>query len=517
MQAVHVERFRMLFRGHPEAHGLYTPLPKGEKRVKTERVGPPDEAWGAHLSGKGPFLGIVPIIPESNTCYWGAIDLDDDDTDHVALEERVRNAGLPLVVCRSKSGGCHLYVFFLEPVPATLVMSRLKRWSLDLGLENPVGPDGSRPPLEIFPKQVRLKAGEVGNWINLPYWKAAKTNRYAIHEGKPLDLEGFLDLSEEKAQTEGTLLAAESRKVPDADDFFGDGPPCLQSLHEQGFPQGSRNLGLFNVGVYLKLRHPDEWEGLVEEYNRLRMQPPLPDDEVTSVVRSLGRTEYAFMCKDAPIAEFCRKGTCLKREYGIKRFETVEKERAMPPIGKLYRFETDPPFWVLEIGGKQVQLQTDDLLNMRRLRTCAMNAANVLVPQLRQDTWDKKVRGLMADMTRVEVPTEAGIFGQFRERVGEFLALRRKSESTEDLLQGKPFSENGRVYFRSKDLLDYLERKRFRDISGAPEVYAALRDLGVRHGQTEVRGVNIEVWSLPVPDNEQTEPFTPPQADEPIF
>lgn len=511
----------MLFRGHPEAHGTYTPLPGEDppKRVNTLRTAPPAGAWSAHLAGKGPFLGIVPIIPESNTCYWGAIDLDDDDTDHVALEARVRDAGLPLVVCRSKSGGCHLFLFLVEPVPATLVMSRLKRWSLDLGLENPADSKGVRPPLEIFPKQVRLKAGEVGNWINLPYYHATKTNRYAIFQGKKLNLSAFLDHAEEMAQTEALLLAKETKRAPTAGTFFEDGPPCLVQLHEIGFPDGTRNMGLFNVGVFLKIKHPEEWETLLEEYNREKMSPPLEADEVTNVVRSLNRREYAFTCRDAPINEYCKKTACMKREFGIKHFETAEKDKVMPALGQLFRFETDPPFWLLEVGGKQVQLQTEDLLNMKALRVAAMNTANVLIPTLRQNDWDKKIRALMSDMVRIEVPQEAGIFGQFRSRVLEFLALRRKAESLEDLLQGKPFAQNGKVFFRSHDLLDFLERKRFRDISGAQEVYAALRDLGVVHQDMEIRGANVEVWALPTPKDgdEQKQPFTPPREADPQF
>lgn len=512
-----VRRFRVAFRGHPDAHGRYTPLPGGEKRVNTEREGPPDEAWENHLKGEGPFLGIVPIIPTVNACYWGAIDLDDDDTDHVALEAQVREAGLPLIVCRSKSGGAHLYLFLVEPVPATTVMSRLKRWSLDLGLENPEDASGKRPPLEIFPKQVRLRQGEVGNWINLPYYNAAETNRHAIHEGERLDLAAFLDLVEEKKQTEGTLMASETRRVPDSEDFFKDGPPCLQALHQEGFPQGTRNQGLFNVGVFLKLRHPNDWEDLLREYNQEKMDPPMGEGEVDNVVRSLARQEYAFTCKDSPVAEHCKKTACVRRQYGIGYFERRDQDRAFPDLGKLYRFETDPPFWVLEMAEKQVQLQTEELLHMRKLRVEAMNQANLLVPQLRQADWDKRLRDLMEDVVSVPVPAEAGIFGQFQARVTEFLELRRKSDSQEDLLQGKPYGENGKVFFRPMDLLDYLERKRFRDISGAQEVYAALRDMNVDHRRMTIRGADVEVWHVPVPEGSQTESFKTPKPRHPDF
>src|SRR4051812_25649153 len=100
-----IVRFRRLFRGRQTAHGLFWPDPGGDpdkKRVKTIDEPVPDEAWERHLVGEVPFLGIVPLTTD-NTCYFGAIDYDDECDTH-EFEERVRMLELPLVVCRSKSG-----------------------------------------------------------------------------------------------------------------------------------------------------------------------------------------------------------------------------------------------------------------------------------------------------------------------------------------------------------------------------------------------------------------------------
>ena len=39
---------------------------------------------------------------------WAAIDIDVNDIDHSRLEAKVNELGLPLIVCRSKSGGTEL-------------------------------------------------------------------------------------------------------------------------------------------------------------------------------------------------------------------------------------------------------------------------------------------------------------------------------------------------------------------------------------------------------------------------
>ena len=54
---------------------------------------------------------------------------------------------------------------------------------------------------EIFPKQDQILAdrGDVGNFINLPYFDSDKTVRYAVDEkGKDLSVEQFVKQAEKK-------------------------------------------------------------------------------------------------------------------------------------------------------------------------------------------------------------------------------------------------------------------------------------------------------------------------------
>ena len=61
---------------------------------------------------------------------------------------------LPLIVCRSKSGGAHVFLFTKENIPASLMQSKLKEMAIILGYE------GS----EIFPKQTEILSGTWGHW-----------------------------------------------------------------------------------------------------------------------------------------------------------------------------------------------------------------------------------------------------------------------------------------------------------------------------------------------------------------
>ena len=70
----------------------------------------------SHINGfKG--VGSIPIN-EHNKCKFGALDIDQYPLDLVALDKKVRKFKIPAVVCRSKSGGAHIFFFFKEWISA---------------------------------------------------------------------------------------------------------------------------------------------------------------------------------------------------------------------------------------------------------------------------------------------------------------------------------------------------------------------------------------------------------------
>jgi hypothetical protein len=85
-----------------------------------------EDKWINHLEGREPSLGIIPI-DDNNQCRWGAIDVDTyDGFDHKVLIKKIVEKKLPLVVCKSKSGGAHIFLFVSEPVSAKDMQIKLK-------------------------------------------------------------------------------------------------------------------------------------------------------------------------------------------------------------------------------------------------------------------------------------------------------------------------------------------------------------------------------------------------------
>ena len=101
--------------------------------------------------------------------------------------------------------------------------------------------------VEIYPKQreILVDRNDVGSWLNMPYFGGDGSTRYGVnHKGESLTMIEFLAFVESRKISRKQLVDI---TVPEVKDIDG-GPPCLKVLLKQGFPEGTRNNGLFNVG-----------------------------------------------------------------------------------------------------------------------------------------------------------------------------------------------------------------------------------------------------------------------------
>ena len=139
---------------------------------------------------------------------------------------------MPLVVCRSKSGGAHCFLFTSEWIEAKEMQQTLQHISAALGYGQS----------EIFPKQIKLQLerGDVGNFLNLPYYDAEAGLRYGIKDdGTSATLEEFIALYEAHKQTLEQVMALQVEDKTDTP--IKDGPPCLQTLCASKISEGGRN------------------------------------------------------------------------------------------------------------------------------------------------------------------------------------------------------------------------------------------------------------------------------------
>ena len=487
MEKTLAQRFFELFDGLKCAHGIYGQIAEEPSREDGKRLGKirktvfepvTVELFQQHLDGKD-GLGIIPIREDSSACF-GAIDLDQyDGIDHTAIAKRIDNLKLPLLITKSKSGGCHFWLFAAEPVPAADMVARLQEMASLLGYGTS----------EIFPKQIRRSGHDkdAGSWINVAYYDGMMGGRFCVTaDGNALNEDQFLTL-------------ANRRKQPI--DFFGkavsvtaelpQGPPCLQHLVQIGLPQGTRNTVLHELALYAKKVDPEGFGDMVEDFNRKYMQPSLPAEEVRTIIFSIKKKDYQYSCSKQPMVQHCNAGLCRSRKYGVGK----AKEQTLA-LGRLRKLTTEPPIWFWDVEGFSLKLMTDEIQNPALFQRVCMEQLNKMPPVPKRTNWEEIVAEAMKDLDVIEIP-DASRHAQFTEILIGYLTGSAQGQVREDLLRGVPFTEEGRTYFRLDALMRYLDIQRFKEMK-RNDILSSLRDLGGRNDSLTLKGRQARYWSVPV-------------------
>jgi hypothetical protein len=490
-----IQRFARIFRGLDRAYGAVNVSGKsessGKKKATYTIVREPRTmaTFEAHLTGER-GIGVVPIN-EENECRWGAIDIDTYPLDHAEVIKQIKTQELPLVTCRSKSGGAHLYLFLSEPLDAEKLQTKLKEITAELGYASNT---------EIFPKQVKLvlERGDTGNFLNLPYFNAETGLRYAFNaDGSAATLEEFLAMAEAAMVTEAQLDELLTVEASTVDQRLKNGPPCLQALLRQGFPQGTRNNGLFNIGVYLRKAFPDEWETKILEYNQSIMLPPLDLQEMNAVAAQIKKKDYQYKCADQPIRGFCNKDLCRSRKYGVGGGANT------PTVANLRKYDSEPPLWFLDVNGNPVELDTEALQAQSRFQLLCMEQINFMPRTVPRPAWEAQMHQLLSSMVQTEgaiinTSDDTSIRGQFYDLLEEFTTHMQAALDKEEILLRRPWTdeETNRTYFRLKDLEAFLKRNKFFEYK-SNKIAQRLRDMEGNAEQFRIKGRTVRCWSIP--------------------
>ena len=447
------EKFKKIFEGLTIAYGQYQ---KGEKDDNGKQKGKAfivrkqvsKELFENHLKGDGPALGIIPIT-ETNDCRWGCIDVDEYNLDHKSLISNIRKLNLPLVVCRSKSGGAHLFLFAKDLVPAALMQRVLKRIAKVLGYEG----------CEVFPKQVEIlvERGDTGNFLNLPYYNGTKGLRYALDdEGNAASLESFYSMYDKYSLTETEIkeIKYEESKLQES---FPDGPPCLNKLAETGFGEGSRNNALFNIAVYYKQAKPDSWEDELVKANIKYVSPALSNSEVQQLIKSVNRKGYdKYRCKDAPINAVCQSGLCRTKRFGVGF-----GEEEMPLLGNLTKYTSKPPQWFLDVNTDRIELKSEQLYSPPLFALACLDQANLVVPVPKAKDWKQYyLKPLLQNVQEIEPLESLDSTNVILDLLQDWTTNRQSARTIDDVFNKLPFTDADRefTYFRMEDFYNFCKR-----------------------------------------------------------
>lgn len=506
-----------LFLGNESHHGTHGEPVLDENGLKwnirsTARTvkSPVDESlWNDHLSGKRP-LGVVPIMSD-NKCYWGSIDVDEYDVDLLDIVKRAKK--LPLVPCRSKSGGLHLFLFMSEPIDAKEMQATLRDMAAAIG----------KSTSEIFPKQTKLNSTErtdFGSWIVMPYFGNDYGGKLRMQYGlKPsgaeMTVSEFLNHAEKarctveeiqavrrqtsrvETETKKTSGPAKAKK-PRAP--FHDGPPCILHVIEGGeeAQDGGRNNFLFHIGVYYKKKEPDRWQEAIETANANYIRPPLPAADIESIIRSLNKKDYLYKCKDKPMVNHCDPVTCRMRKFGVGAAGTY------PVISELRVVKIDPVIWLATVEGAVLVLSTEELQNYVKFHRACMEVVNVCYAMIRQDVWLSIVSEAMSAMNPSDtIPEEyrakdIGRFEVFQEILETFLTNKQRGQKVEDILSGRPWEneETEEFYFSLSSLEKFLHREGMKDVSRT-KIVTMVKKMKGAHDALRIKKKVVNVWKIP--------------------
>jgi hypothetical protein len=491
-----LERFKEVFAGLQTAYGQtkitdeLSENGKHEAKSFTKKEPVTDLLWQKHLNGDEPALGIVPIR-EDNRCKWGCIDIDTYPFDHKDFIKKIRDKNIPMILFRSKSGGAHVFLFAKEFVAASLMRERLKKIASTLGYAK----------AEIFPKQdyIRADRGDTGSFLNIPYHGNNKSVRFAFDDnGEALKIEEFFKLYDKYSLTEKELVNLKISETDNTDDFLKGAPPCLQTILKDGMPEGGRNDMMYNIGVYLKKRFPNEWEAKMYIYNEKYMKPPLKHTEMTKSIESVGKKDYLYKCKQDPIVSFCNSKVCSKREFGVG-------DNVPPPeITGISKYPSDPPLYFVNIDGLSVEVDDITLHDPEKFSVACMNQISKPMLPLGKIIWRKQLVKLFEKLQMLDAPDSSKIDVQIKDLLADFIN-KAPGKKIDDLKRGLPFTEDGITYFKFKDFWKYIQRSKSwtiqkqRTTKLLDDLFSA-KESTIKIDKESVRAMKMETIKLDKPN-----------------
>jgi hypothetical protein len=487
-------QFKELFSGSSLAHGTWS---KETGNMATIQSAASKEDYQKHLSGEL-GLGIIPVN-EEGMCFFGAIDIDIDTINHVELYAKVKSRNLPLYVCRSKSGGAHLYVFFKEPQNATFVQILLRKWTALLGYPSKT---------EIFPKQTKSTKSSLGNWINLPYFNSENTVRYCVNEGGSLTFQEFLDSIKYYTGKENVDTSLNEGLIQ-----IDSMPPCLKELTNEGLPPGTRNVGLFSYGVFYRKSSPNGWQEKLRHHNQNYVSPPLGSREVEALIKSLGDRQYQYKCDEEPLCSHCDRKTCLTLPYGVSSKPWEDGNNFDEIVyGNLRKIVTDPPTYILEVNGKDLHLNSDEFRDFGKFRKKVFEVHDAVIRTIKQAQWEQKLREMLNVKVDIEAPDDASDYGSVTAKIDDYLSLSDRAKGREDLLRGMPIVEEKFILFQVDPLQKYLQSK--KTFIENKDLFSVLHRRNCEYALLRVKGKVVRAWKIPIElVNRQTENYTETEFD----
>lgn len=435
------------------------------------------DAYEKHLQGDK-ALGVC-NIDNNNQVVFGCIDIDyyKDSAKLLNVIRAVYTYSLPLIPCRSKSGGLHLFLFLQKPENAADVKAMLEKISKLLFLVPQFTEDGVSK-VEVFPDKASV-SNKKGHSITLPYFNACSSRDATIvtygikSDNSVMDLDAFIETAPKKFTT---LVRLEEflQTLP-----LSDAPICLQSLLISNTLKGGsgRNNFIYSVAVYMRKKHgDDEFPKFVREIND-ELPEPLEAKDVEDTIKSASNKEGFYKCKSLPCIAACDKKICATREFGLGmnkgHFTGID-------FGSLIRVKSVDPYYIWELRAQEnapftriIFKDEDEILTQRIfIKRCVryLNTAPFLV---KENEWlitvNTALKNIKEEAVTDVLDTTEG--AKVRRYFLRYLTQSLCASHAPYLIKlGNVYQENDKYYFLPEHFQSFLDSKRVKyDIANMAE------------------------------------------------
>lgn len=451
-----VEEFIKLFTGLKENFGkadmTRVEIDQSKNKIKPKYIWAKEPITPAHyqqhLDGKI-SIGINPCTREGKASF-GCIDVDPNnykDFNIPILLSYIEKHKLPVIPCRSKSGGLHIYLFLKEEISAQQIRDALATLLLPLELKRTT---------ERYPKQVELTEDEDGNvtgsFINLPYFNDKTTTRYALDKNNnPLTLSAFTTIANANkltaSQLDDLITRCNEEVLQGGDPEFSDGPCCLQRLSRSKLTDG-RDRFMYNYMVFAKKKYKDKWQDKVNEANKY-FNEPWPWTKMKQKIKAWDKETAGHTCDDEIIGPKCMKHVCLKRAFGV----AAGGSSAFPYIYGLEIIMSSTPtlkFMVEGPDGKPIQCEADNpeiVTTQRKLLNLIWLQAGFYGDPLKPPEYRKFLNEIRKTQN-VTYPAEGTqLKDQLYPHLYEFCINSQQATSRAEIRGGMCWTEDGYHYF----------------------------------------------------------------------
>jgi inorganic pyrophosphatase len=344
---------------------------------------------------------------------------------------------------------------------------------------------------------------KVGKCVNMPYHGGSKgyCTRYCLTDkGEAIPLEKFFDYVEKfritPKQFEDLKIQTDTTVNEGPEPMWNEYPPCTQAFIQNKVSEGQRNNALFNLAVLAHLKNPEKLKTELYERNKTCMNPPITKDtELDAIVDQIVEKEYFYQCETPIAKQYCNKEACRKRKFGIGPNQYI------PTIDSFFKHNTSPPYYVLTLEGKQIQLLGKQIVQQQLLREELFDQADIVWQSLNKRDWNMFLVNLKAMQKEIEDmkpgDDEKEDFSYYTRM---FIAETEPGDDMSQLQAGYIVKDEDFVYFNLHTFKDFLNKKKGKKSN--QEVIRYLKN----GGATSTTKANHRVWQIKLPEKIDIKP-----------